>query len=75
MLNWLLAEDIEPVTAWRALPPLIKGYFRFGGFVGDGAVVDPKFNTTDISIIVKTKLITYKYFRYYERSASWSGVR
>ena len=40
-LNWLPAEDIEPRTAWRALPPLIKGYLRLGGFVGDGAVVDP----------------------------------
>ena len=74
-LNWLPAEDIEPCTAWRALPPLIKGYLRLGRFVGDGAVVDPQFNTTDISIIVKTKLITDKYFRHYERSASWSGVR
>lgn len=51
----------------NSLPPLIKGYLRVGGFVGDGAVVDPQFNTTDVCIIVKTDLITSKYLRHYER--------
>jgi len=49
------------------LPPLIKGYLRLGGFVGDGAVVDWEFNTTDVAIIVKTDLITDKYVKHYER--------
>ena len=51
------------------LPPLIKGYLRVGAFVGDGAVVDPQFNTTDVAIIVKTDMITDKYFRHYERQS------
>ena len=72
-LNGLPKKNINLRTAWRALPPLIKGYLRLGGFVGDGAVVDPQFNTTDVLIIVKTKLITEKYFRHYERSAHWSS--
>lgn len=58
---------IDPRHALAELPPLIKGYLRIGGFVGDGAVVDHDFNTTDVSIIVKTDLITEKYFRHYER--------
>ena len=58
---------IDPRHAVADLPPLIKGYLRLGGFVGDGAVVDHDFNTTDVSIIVKTDLITEKYFRHYER--------
>ena len=58
---------IEPRHALAELPPLIKGYLRLGGFVGDGAVVDYDFNTTDVSIIVKTDLITEKYFKHYER--------
>ncbi|MEE2655008.1 MAG: GNAT family N-acyltransferase [Pseudomonadota bacterium] len=74
-LNWLPIQDIDFKSAWRELPPLIKGYLRLGGFVGDGAVIDPQFNTTDVSIIVKTNLITDKYFRHYERSASWSADR
>jgi len=49
------------------LPPLIKGYLRLGGFVGDGAVIDTQFNTTDVCIVVKTDLVTDKYYRHYER--------
>jgi L-ornithine Nalpha-acyltransferase len=52
-----------------SLPPLIKGYLRLGGFVGDGAVIDQQFNTTDIAVIVKTDLVTDKYYRHYEREA------
>lgn len=49
------------------LPPLVKGYLRLGGFVGDGAVLDHQFNTTDVAVVVKTDLITEKYSRHYER--------
>ena len=42
---------------------------RLGGFVGDGAVVDEQFNTTDICIVVKTDLVTEKYSRHYERQS------
>ncbi|WP_149538411.1 GNAT family N-acetyltransferase [Siccirubricoccus phaeus] len=49
------------------LPPLVKGYLRLGGFVGDGAVLDEPFNTTDICVVVKTALITDKYHKHYER--------
>jgi putative hemolysin len=49
------------------LPPLVKGYLRLGGFVGDGAVIDEEFNTTDVAVVVKTELVTKKYSRHYER--------
>ncbi len=49
------------------LPPLIKGYLRLGGYVGDGAVVDSQFNTTDIAVLVKSELLADKYYRHYER--------
>ena len=49
------------------LPPLIKGYLRLGGFVGDGAVIDTQFNTTDVAVVVKTALVTEKYYKHYER--------
>lgn len=49
------------------LPPLIKGYLRLGGMVGDGAVVDHQFNTTDVAIVVKTDLVTDKYIDHYKR--------
>lgn len=65
----LHASAIDPARALAALPPLIKGYLRLGGFVGDGAVIDPQFNTTDVCILVKTDLVTQKYSRHYERTS------
>ena len=63
---------LDPATvdarrALAALPPLVKGYLRLGGFVGDGAVLDTQFNTTDVCVVVKTDLVTDKYYRHYER--------
>jgi putative hemolysin len=49
------------------LPPLIKGYLRLGGFVGDGAVIDHQFNTTDVAVVVQSDLVTGKYYRHYGR--------
>ncbi len=60
---------VDMRAAMVALPPLIKGYLRLGGFVGEGAVIDEQFNTTDVCIVVKTDLVTNKYYRHYERTA------
>jgi L-ornithine Nalpha-acyltransferase len=65
----LATSAIDPSKSLAELPPLIKGYLRLGGFVGDGAVIDRQFNTIDVSIVVKTDLITDKYYRHYERQA------
>jgi putative hemolysin len=61
--------QLDPARALAELPPLIKGYLRLGGFVGDGAVIDHQFNTTDVCVVVKTDLVTDKYYRHYERQA------
>ncbi len=66
-MKLLPEEAVDPRTALSELPPLIKGYLRLGGFVGDGAVIDYQFNTTDVLIIVKTDLVTEKYVRHFER--------
>ena len=63
----LPAEAVDARAALTALPPLIKGYLRLGGFVGDGAVVDHQFHTTDVCVVVKTDLVTDKYYRHYTR--------
>ena len=49
------------------LPPLIKGYLRMGAMIGDGAVIDHQFNTTDVAIVVKTDLVTDRYIDHYKR--------
>jgi putative hemolysin len=56
---------IDARRALAELPPLIKGYLRLGGFVGDGAVIDDQFNTTDVQILVKTNWVTEKYREHY----------
>ena len=61
-------EEIDARTALNKLPPLIKGYLRLGGFIGDGAVIDPQFNTTDVAVVVQTDLVTDKYYKHYERT-------
>ncbi|MFD1624883.1 GNAT family N-acetyltransferase [Azospirillum griseum] len=66
-MNLMEKDRIDPRRALNVLPPLIKGYLRLGGFVGDGGVIDHQFNTTDVCIVVKTDLITDKYFKHYER--------
>jgi putative hemolysin len=66
-MDVLEAGSYDARKAMARVPPLIKGYLRLGGFVGDGAVIDPEFNTTDVFIIVKTELVTEKYIRHYER--------
>lgn len=68
-MNRLPPEEIDPRTALAGLPPLIKGYLRLGGFVGDGAVIDPQFNTTDVCVVVETERVTAKYYRHYGRTA------
>ena len=64
----LAPGEYDAKRAMLELPPLVKGYLRLGGFVGDGAVIDPQFNTTDVCILVKTDLVTRKYSSHYERA-------
>jgi len=68
-MDLLQPSQINTRGALNALPPLIKGYLRLGGFVGEGAVIDEQFNTIDVCVVVKTDLVTDKYFKHYERTA------
>ncbi len=66
-MDRLPAEGIDRRATLATLPPLVKGYVRIGAFVGDGAVVDHQFNTTDVCVVVKTDLVTARYARHFER--------
>jgi len=66
-MDLLPQEEVSIPQGRQGLPPLIKGYLRLGGFVGDGAVVDPDFGTTDVCVVVKTDWVTDKYLRHYKR--------
>ncbi|HLG88639.1 MAG TPA: GNAT family N-acyltransferase [Alphaproteobacteria bacterium] len=62
-------EEIDPALVLFEVSPLLKAYLRLGGFIGDGAVIDHQFQTTDVCVIVKTDLITDKYARHYQPMA------
>jgi putative hemolysin len=72
-MDLIPAEKIDRRKTLSGLPPLIKGYLRLGGFIGDGAVVDEQFNTTDVCVLVKTDLVTQKYLRHFERTNHDTG--
>ncbi|MCB1397721.1 MAG: GNAT family N-acetyltransferase [Rhodobacter sp.] len=67
--------DRVPVTsadksaALAAIPPLIRGYLRLGGFVGEGAFVDTDFNTTDVCLIMDTAAMSERAVDFYTRKS------
>ncbi|KJV09809.1 hemolysin-like protein [Elstera litoralis] len=73
-LDRMPKEAIDVKRALADLPPLIKGYLRLGGFIGDGAVIDHQFNTVDVCILVKTDLVTEKYLNHYSRTTGGAGT-
>ena len=66
-MNRLPPDALDAKAALQSLPPLVKGYLRLGGFVGDGAVIDSDFGTTDVCVVVKTDLVTDRYRRHLTR--------
>lgn len=69
-MNRIPADQINAKAALRALPPLVKGYLRLGAFIGDGAVVDHQFGTTDVLIIMPVSELNTRYVNYYGADAS-----
>ncbi len=65
-------EHISPRDVFSELPPLIKGYLRLGAYIGDGAVIDPVFRTTDVCIILPTEKVTERYRSHYSRKQNIS---
>ncbi len=67
-MNRMSKEAIDPKAALRALPPLIKGYLRLGAAIGDGAVIDREFGTTDVLIVLPVSVIKQRYFEHFDLS-------
>jgi putative hemolysin len=78
-MDRLQKEKVDVKAALKALPPLIKGYLRLGAFVGDGAVIDKQFGTTDVLIVLPVEKIDPRYFEHFgapdERECRIAGVR
>ena len=60
-MNYLSPGDYDDRMARRGLAPLVKGYLRLGCYIGDGAVVDEQFNTTDVFILLPVDRIQQRY--------------
>jgi L-ornithine Nalpha-acyltransferase len=64
-MNRMAKEAINPKAALHELPPLIKGYLRIGAFIGDGAVIDHQFGTTDVLIVLPVSSINARYIDHF----------
>jgi len=73
-MNRMAKDEISPKAALQSLPPLIKGYLRLGGFVGDGAVVDHQFGTTDVLIILPVSVISPRYVEHFGPTANRHAI-
>lgn len=60
-MNRMAKDAIVARDALRALPPLLKGYLRAGVSIGDGAVIDRQFGTTDVFIYCPVANIDARY--------------
>ncbi|MFC3052036.1 GNAT family N-acetyltransferase [Kordiimonas pumila] len=65
-MNTMPSADVDARVARKMLPPLIKGYLRIGCFIGDGAVVDKQFGTTDVFIMLPVEKIAKRYSKHYD---------
>jgi putative hemolysin len=65
-MNRISKDAIDPKEALRALPPLIKGYLRLGAYIGEGAVVDREFGTTDVLIVLPVSAIKQRYIEHFD---------
>jgi putative hemolysin len=56
---------LDPRAAIRALPPLVKGYWRLGAKFGPQAVVDESFGTTDVFAVMPVAEIEPRYLAHF----------
>lgn len=71
-MNMIPKDELDPKAILSELPPLIKGYLRIGSQIGDGAVVDEQFGTTDVCIMLHTSIVAQHYKKHYERKGNKS---
>ena len=68
-MNRMSKEAVDAKAALRTLPPLIKGYLRLGCYIGDGAVIDRQFGTTDVLIVLPVSALSARYVDHFGAGA------
>lgn len=69
-MNRMPKHAVDQKAALRELPPLIKGYLRLGATIGEGAVIDDQFGTTDVLIVLPVSAISARYIEHFGADAS-----
>ena len=64
-MDRLSKDAVDVKRALHALPPLIKGYLRLGAHIGEGAVVDHQFGTTDVLVVLPVSAINPRYIGHF----------
>jgi putative hemolysin len=64
-MDRLPPDEVDMRTALHELPPMIKGYLRLGAYIGEGAVVDHQFGTTDVCIVLPVSAINPRYYGHF----------
>ncbi len=67
-------RPLDPRAAIRALPPLIKGYWRLGAKFGPQAVVDESFAATDIFAVMPVAEIEPRYLSHFGGNAAGAAL-
>ena len=61
----LRPAEFDARAVLRTLPPLVKAYLRLGATIGEGAVVDRHFGTTDIFVVLPVAKVERRYRSYF----------
>lgn len=65
-MDYYTEDEYNKKKALRSLAPLIKGYLRLGCYIGDGAVIDEQFDTTDVFILLPVDRLETRYLSLFD---------
>ena len=66
-MNILPKDSFIAMEGMKTLPPLVKGYVRTGAYIGDGAVIDHQFGTTDVFIYFPITRVNPRWLEHYRK--------
>ncbi|MBS7543580.1 GNAT family N-acetyltransferase [Ancylobacter oerskovii] len=64
-MGTLAKDELDARKALNEVPPLIKGYLRLGAQIGQDAVVDRQFGTTDVLMVLPIERIDPRYLGHF----------
>lgn len=60
-MNQIPEDEIDFRSALRSIPPVLRGYYRAGCYIGDGAVIDHDFSTVDVFVLLPMHVLADRY--------------